>query len=191
MPPHSRLTVPLDTLQYGLTNIFPLANAEFAMEVFSETPVVAERAMYWLGAPGPWADGTSTFGTRSVGVRWGFAEGRVGGPLNFHTYIRLFNPASVSNQSAEVKVTFLMDDGRTVVRNYTVLPYRGGLPPSVPPPAFVSIDVNEIPELAGQSFGTLIESTNGVGISTERSMYWDSNGNFWAAGIATAGTRLP
>ena len=42
-----------------------------------------------------------------------------------------------------------------------------------------------------QSFDTLIESTNGVNIYAERSMYWDSNGVFWAGGLTTAATRLP
>jgi hypothetical protein len=191
LPPHSRLTIPLDTVsssQLGSPLVFPLANTDFAMLIGSDRPIVAERAMYWLGAPGPWADGTSSFGTKTTGVRWGYAEGRVGAPLNFHTYLRLFNP-SQDVKTANVNVTFIKDDGSTIVKNYTVPPFVWGYPP--PPQPFVNIDVNRIPGLDGHSFGVLIESTNGVEITTERSMYWDSNGNFWAAGITTAGTRLP
>jgi hypothetical protein len=192
LPPRSRVTIPIDTIrdQEGATTIFPPADGEFAMVVVSDTPIVAERAMYWQGAPGPWADGTSSAGTRSTGLRWGFAEGRVGDPRNYHTYIRVFNANQDPSKRADVNVTFIKDDGSTIVKSYSIpalafYPERPAFRP------FVSIDVNAIPELAGQSFGTLIESTNGVEITTERTMYWDVNGNFWAAGIATPGTRLP
>src|SRR4029079_17295378 len=186
LPAHSRLTIPLEQVTFG-TNPPPLADTEFAARVFSEVPIVVERAMYWLGPPGPWADGTSSFGTRTTGVRWGFAEGRVGGPRNFHTYIRIFNAVGGAQQVAEVKLTFFTDEGDTVVRTCTIPPFMFG----DAPPAFVTIDANTIPELNGRSFATLIESTNGVDIATERSMYWDANGVFGAAGITTAGTRLP
>ena len=192
LPPHSRVTIPIDTLSdHPLsTTVFPPPDDEFALIVVSDIPIVAERAMYWLGAPGPWADGTSSLGTHSTGLRWGYAEGRVGGPLNFHTYLRIFNPTQDPSKPASVKVTFIQDDGSTIVRSYSVaaLNYYPARPA---PRSFINIDVNEIPELAGHAFGTLIESTNGVEITTERSMYWDSNGVFWAAGITTAGTRLP
>ena len=48
-----------------------------------------------------------------------------------------------------------------------------------------------MPELAGQSFGALIESTNGVGIVVERSLYNDALGQIWAAGTNALGTPLP
>jgi hypothetical protein len=192
LPPHGRKTIPIETLTHGpLTtngpNDYPLAEGDFTIFVQSYWPIVAERAMYWVGPPGPWADGTTTFGTPTPGLRWGFAEGRVGGPYTFHTYVRVFNPAY--QVAAEVKVTFLKSDGTTVVRTYTV----PGVANSVPPPTlnFITIDVNAIPELAGESFGTIVESTNGVSIVTERSMYWDADGIFWAAGLTTVGTRLP
>jgi hypothetical protein len=193
LPPHSRLTIPIETMagtSAGFPEAFPLADTEFALRIFADdVPIVAERAMYWLGAPGPWADGTSSFGTKHTGVRWGYAEGRADGLLNFHTYIRIFNANTDVRQTADVKVTFIREDGSTAVKTYRVPPFVYGQP--APPRPFVNIDVNTIPELDGQSFGTIIESTNGVEITTERSMYWDSNGLFWAGGITTAGTRLP
>jgi hypothetical protein len=144
-------------------------------------PVVAERSMYWLGAPGPWADGTSTFGVDATGLRWGFAEGRVGGPLSFHTYIRIANESIYANPpAADVKVTYLKTDGTTVVQTY-----------SVPGDDFITIDANTVPGLQDESFGVVVESTNNVRIFTERSMYWNADGVFWAGGLTTAGTRLP
>jgi hypothetical protein len=190
IPPYGRVTIPIKSLTYGpyATPAYPLADAEFAMRVIaSPQPIVAERAMYWLGDPGPWADGTSVFGLTSSGLRWGFAEGRVGGPLAFHTYIRVFNPTYT--KSAEVKVTYLKADGTTVVQTYTVPGSYVNV--AFPPAPFVTIDANATPGLQNESFGVLVESTNGVEIVAERSMYWDAGGVFWAGGLATAGTRLP
>jgi hypothetical protein len=48
-----------------------------------------------------------------------------------------------------------------------------------------------VPEMADESFGTLIESTNGVNIAVERSLYWTANGIFWAGGTNALGTPLP
>src|SRR5262249_43240745 len=117
MPAHSRKTIPIETLTHGpLTtggpNDYPLADTEFVARVTSYWPIVAERAMYWVGAPGPWADGTSTFGTTSAALRWGFAEGRVGGDAAFHTYLRI----DAVSAPANVTVTFLKRDGTIVVR---------------------------------------------------------------------------
>ena len=149
LPPHSRVTIPIDTLSdHALSaTVFPPPDDEFALVVASDIPIVAERAMYWLGAPGPWADGTSSLGTPSTGLRWGYAEGRVGGPLNFHTYLRIFNPTRDPSKTANVNVTFIQDDGRTIVRNYSV-PALNYYPARPARRAFINIDVNEIPELA-------------------------------------------
>jgi hypothetical protein len=187
LPPHGRMTVPVESLTSGGSNDHPLAEGDFVAIINSYWPIVAERAMYWVGPPGPWADGTSTFGTTAPGSRWGFAEGRVGGPRAFHTYVRVLNP--FFQLDANVNVTFLTSEGKTIVQPYTVPGIAN--PVSIENPNFITIDVNTIPGLDGESFGILVESTNGVSIVTERSMYWDANGVFWAAGLTTAGTRLP
>ncbi len=48
-----------------------------------------------------------------------------------------------------------------------------------------------VPEMHDESFGTLIEVTNGVPIAAERSMYWDAQGVFWSGGTNATGMRLP
>jgi hypothetical protein len=48
-----------------------------------------------------------------------------------------------------------------------------------------------VPEMHDESFGTLIEVTNGVPLAAERSMYWDAQGIFWAGGTNATGSRLP
>ena len=63
---------------------------------------------------------------------------------------------------------------------------------TVNPTSRFNIDVNSrVPELANESFGALIEVTNGVGIVVERSLYNDALGQVWAAGTNALGTRLP
>jgi len=62
-----------------------LHNAAVSTVVTSDVPIIAERSMYWPGAAVPWGEGHNSFGVVDAGTSWGLAEGRVGGPLNFHT----------------------------------------------------------------------------------------------------------
>jgi hypothetical protein len=93
------------------------------------------------------------------------------------TFILLANPGS---SAASVTITFLRADGSTVVRGYVV-----------PATSRVNVDAGAVPELAGQSFGALVEVTNGVGIVVERSMYWSSGGTLWAGGTNVTAARVP
>ena len=69
-------------------------------------------------------------------------------------------------------MTYLRENGAPIVKTYTV-----------PTTTRFTIDVRPmVPELQDESFGAWIEVTNGVTITVERSMYWDANGVFWAAG---------
>ena len=78
-------------------------------------------------------------------------------------------------------MTFLRANGSTVVKTYTV-----------GPASRFNVHVNgAVPELANETFGALIEVTNGVGIAVERAMYSDALGVTWAAGTNALATRLP
>ena len=146
-----------------------LAHAAVSTTVRSSIPVVSERAMYWPGTPATWTEAHNSFGIAAPGTKWGLAEGRSGGPEGFETYILLANPGAIG---AEVRVTFLRSSGSPIARRF-----------SVGPTSRFNIDVNrDVPELAGQTFGALIESTNGVPIVVERAMYWDALGQIWAGG---------
>jgi hypothetical protein len=62
----------------------------------------------------------------------------------------------------------------------------------VPATSRYNVDVKTVvPELQDESFGALIEVTNGVPIAVERSLYWNANGIFWAGGTNALATRLP
>ena len=48
----------------------------------------------------------------------------------------------------------------------------------------------EAPELVGECFGAVVESTNGVEIAVERAVYWDARGVWWAGGTNATATKL-
>lgn len=48
---------------------------------------------------------------------------------------------------------------------------------------------SEVPELANERFGASITSDQPIVV--ERAMFWDANGQFWAAGTNATATRLP
>jgi hypothetical protein len=173
IPANGRLTVNIETQDPSL------ANVAVSTTVVSDVPVVAERAMYWPDPPASWYEAHNSFGTTAVGTRWGLAEGRVGMDRAFQTYILLANANTTT--AAQVRVTLLRTNGTTIVRTYTVNPTTR-----------LNVHVNsEAPELVNESFGALIEVTNGVGISVERAMYSDALGATWAAGTNALATRLP
>ena len=156
-----------------------LENASLSTIVTSDVPIVSERSMYWPGDASPFGEGHNSAGIVSTGLRWGLAEGRIGGPLAYDTYILLTN---ANSGPAEVKVTYLREGGAApVVKTYTV-----------PATSRFNIDVRGmVPEMADESFGALIESINTVNIAVERSLYWTANGIFWAGGTNALGTPLP
>jgi subtilisin-like proprotein convertase family protein len=172
VPAHARLTVEVE-------NDAPqLAAAAFATQLSSDVPIVAERAMYWIGAPGPWTESHDSLGVVAPGTKWVLAEGRVGGPLAYQTYILLANP---STTAAQVTITYLRPNGTTATSQHVV-----------PPTSRLNVHVNSaVPVLQGEVFGAKVEATNGVEIVVERSIYWDAAGVTWAGGTNVVATRLP
>ena len=169
--PNSRLSV-------AIASEDPLLQrAEMSTVVESDVPVVSERAMYWPTPFTSWAEAHNSFGVTETATRWGLAEGRVGGPHNFATYVLVANPGSAA---ATVTVTYLRENGLPfLVRTHTVAP---------------TSRFNVVPYddgLRDEQFGVLIESTQPIAV--ERAMYNDSAaGAFWAAGTnATAIKLLP
>ena len=140
--------------------------------------------MYWpeLIAPGhsiPLGEGHVSSGVTNTALTWDLAEGRSRGDYGYTTYILLANPAATP---ADVQVTFLPEGpGSPIVKTYTV-----------PATSRFNIDVgNELPELNDRSFGARVQVTSGDGIAVERSLYWSTNGIFWAGGTNALGIPLP
>ena len=154
-----------------------LADTAVSTTVTADVPVIVERAMYWPAAD--WGEAHNSFGVTETALKWGLAEGRVGGPQTFDTYILLANP---NTTAAQVRVTFMRTNGATIVRDYTV-----------EPTSRFNVAVNAfVPELQNESFAAVIEVLNGQPIAVERAMYNnDAAGNCWAAGTNATAVRLP
>jgi YVTN family beta-propeller protein/autotransporter-associated beta strand protein len=168
---HQRLTV-------NIADEDPaLASAAVGTQITATQPVVVERSVYW--PHGNWYEAHNTTGETSAGLKWGLAEGRVGGTNQAQTYILLANPGT---QAAVVTATFLRTNGTTLVKTFTVAPSSR-----------LNIAVtgagSDVPELADESFGATLISTQPIIV--ERSLYTDANGVTWAAGTNATATRLP
>jgi hypothetical protein len=112
-------------------------------------------------------------------LRWGLAEGRVGGASQAQTFILIANPGS---SEAGITATFLRTDGTTRIKTFTVQPTSRFTI------AVTGDAAGVVPELTNESFATVITST--VPVIVERSLYTSTNGVIWTAGASSTGTRL-
>lgn len=155
-----------------------LRDTAVSMSVAADRPVVAERAMYWPGTSTQWHEAHNSFGVTGTGLRWGLADGCVGGARRVQTYLLLANPDA---RTALVAVTFLPESGAAFTRTF-----------SVAPTSRFNIELgSEVPELTGTCFGAVVASTNDVPIAVERAMYWDARGVPWSAGTNATAVALP
>ncbi len=172
VPANGRITIELEA------EAPQLASANVSTTVVSDLPVIVERAMYWAGGFATWYEAHNAFGVTATGTKWGLAEGRVGAPMGYQSFILPANPAATA---AEVQITYLRASGATVVKTYTV-----------PPTSRKTVLVNaEVPELVDESFGALIAVTNGIAIAVERALYWNHAGQIWGGGTNATAVRLP
>jgi hypothetical protein len=155
-----------------------LAATSVATRVTSDLPIVAERAMYWPFDPIQWQEAHNAFGVTQTARKWGLAEGRVGGPFAFQTYVLVANPGSTA---ANLTVTFLRTPGTTVTKTFQVA--AGARLTITTGPGTM------VPELSNEEFGTVIASDQPV--SAERALYSNANGIFWAAGSGATATPIP
>jgi hypothetical protein len=155
-----------------------LAATSVATRITSDVPIVAERSMYWPFDPASWQEAHNAFGVTGTGRRWGLAEGRVGGPFAFQTFVLVANPGTIP---ANLTVTFLRTTGGTITKTLSIAP-AGRLTITTGPGSMV-------PELADEEFGVVIASDQPV--FAEQALYSNANNVFWAAGSAATATALP
>jgi hypothetical protein len=77
-----------------------LANAAVSTTVISNLGIVVERAMYWPDISQGWQEAHNSFGVTDTALRWAVADGRVGGPRGFATYVLLANPHATAAEGA-------------------------------------------------------------------------------------------
>ncbi|MBC7253331.1 MAG: C40 family peptidase [Actinobacteria bacterium] len=168
IPPESRFTVWVNNVP-GL----PAGSVGMSYRSLNGVPVAAERAMYfdYFGRRG----GHCSAAVENPSTRLFLAEGYTGG--SFDTWILLANP---NPEAAEVQVTYLVQGGNNVSERR-----------SVPGRSRVTISARD--KVPGASFGTVIESLNGVGVVAERAMYFDyfgRRGGHCSAAVENPSTRL-
>jgi hypothetical protein len=170
--PNGRLTINVETVDPQL------ADTAVSTTLVSDRPIVVERAMYWPDISLGWQEAHNSFGLTEAGLRWGLADGRIGGARDFQTYILLSNPNPVQ---AEVQVRF-MKASTVEIRNYTLPPTsRWNINPAV-----------DVPELGTGVFSAEVRVLNFQPIAVEKAMYWnDTNGAIWAGGTGVTATLLP
>jgi subtilisin-like proprotein convertase family protein len=172
VPPNGRTTINVETVAPQLLN------AAVSTTITSDVEIVAERAMYWPDISFGWQEAHNSFGVTDPGLRWGVADGRIGGARAYQTYVLLANP---NPTPAEVVVRFLKN-GVGTVRNYTLNPTSR-----------LNIWVNtDVPELGDGIFSADVQVLNYQPIAVEKALYWNAaDGGIWAGGTNVTATRLP
>ncbi len=146
--PHSRVTI--------LVNDIPeLAATDLSAEILSSLPIVAERSMYRSTSTQVFAAGHVGAGATAPSTSWFFAEGATGSFFNL--YLLLGNPSAVD---ASVDVKYLLPDGSTITRTYSVAANSRH-----------TVDVaGEDTRLKSTSVGMTVTSTQPI--VAERAMWW-------------------
>jgi len=173
VPGNSRYTIWVDREDARLAD----TAVSTRIRVTNDVPVIVERAMWW--PDGQWYEAHNSPGSTTTGTMWALADGEVGGALDTETFILL---ANTSSTAATIDVRILFEDGMSNSRTFTV----GGQ-------SRFNVDVrSEFPSAIGRRFGAVVESVGTVPaqIVVERAMYWDADGQWWAAGTNALATRL-
>lgn len=145
-------------------NVVPgLGATDVSAVVTATAPIVIERAMY-LSQPGQlFAAGHTSAGVTAPALEWMLAEGATGS--FFDLFVLIANP---STQAAQVLVTYLLPDGTTLEKPYTIAAQSRFT---------IYVNDEQFPgstarPLASTPVATRVTSTNGVAIIVERAMWW-------------------
>jgi Tol biopolymer transport system component len=152
LAPASRMNVAVDDVP-GLD----ATDVSAVIDVLNGQPILAERAMYFNRPGQPFAAGHASAAVAAPATRWFLAEGATG--RFFDYFLLLANPDTAS---ANVTITYLLASGAPVTTTRT-------LPPQSRTTIYVAA---EDPRLADAAVSAVVESTNGVPVIAERSMFW-------------------
>jgi hypothetical protein len=181
LPARSRTSVWVDKELIGTPAARLLANTEVSavVDALDGAGIVVERAMYDTRRGVTFEAGHESAGITSPAERWYFAEGATG-PY-FDLFLLIANPGTTR---ADVRVTYLLPNGRRVVRSHQVGPAQR-----------YTIWVDQEGDLlADTAVSAIVETTNGVPVVAERSMWWPGDSTTWleahnSPGATAVGTR--
>ncbi|MPY89097.1 MAG: hypothetical protein GEU99_14360 [Luteitalea sp.] len=174
LEPESRRTIWVDAEDDRL------AETQVAITVQSETPILAERAMWW-GASGAWDGGHVSTGAVRPAARWGLAGLVLGGPAAAEAYVLVANP---NNADAEATLTLITPDGVRHPVNVPLAPWSR-----------TTLRLRDLFSDAGAAaVAVLVESTRGedpVPLVVEGAAYASPDGQPLTTGSATPALPLP
>jgi hypothetical protein len=153
--------------------IAELDGRAFAAILDGDQPFSTERSMY-MSRGGTWVDGHGASALPWPSTAWYFAEGATG--AFFDTFLLLANP---QHGPANIRITYLLPDGRSEVRTYVVAA-RSRLTLHVDGEASVLRDT---------SVGFEVRSD--VPVLAERAMYWAGTADTWSGTHASGGQPEP
>jgi Tol biopolymer transport system component len=164
----------------GLGKALAEAAVSAVVTSVNDVPIVVERAMWWPRPSPFWMEAHASAGVTATGTTWALAEGESGGAAAHETYILVANTSAFPGTA---RVTLVYESGGSESVEVPLLPNSRTNVPAAP---------SWFPAVAGQRFGTLIESLGDTPaqIVVERAMYSDANAVHWAAGSNATGTRL-
>lgn len=160
VPPTSRFNVWVDLEEVALSN----TDVSAVITSTNGVPIIAERSMYLYASGQAFGAGHNSAGLSAPATQWFLAEGATG--AYFDMFVLIANPG---NADAAIRADYLLPDGRTITKHYTVAANSR---------FNIWLDL-EGPELADTAVSTTIESTNGVPVIVERSMWWPGGVGSW------------
>lgn len=151
--PRSRFTIWVNTAAAELAS----TDVSATLRSTNDVPIIVERAMYLDATGQVFGAGHDSAGVTAPATRWFLAEGATG--AYFDLFILIQNP---TDRDATVTAAYLLPDGTTVEKAYTV---AGN--------SRYNIWVDqEGAALANTPVSTTLTSTNDVPIVVERAMWW-------------------
>lgn len=138
-------------------NVPGLQKADFSVQVVSESPVIAERAMYFKDHDGK-SGGHASAGVTAPSTTWYLAEGYTG--RGFDTYVLVQNPG---DSSASVRLDYMLPSDKVVSTRE-----------EIPPRSRRTVHVDTVAGLESTDVSVGIESN--VPVVAERSIYFNYGG---------------
>ena len=167
------LTIPGSSRATVNVNAAAGPDREVSARVCSDSPIVAERPMYFA-YNGAWTGGHDTMGARSPDDTWYFAEGYTG--AGFEQYVCVLNPGAAA---ANLTFRFQTEEAGEVVRT--------GL--AVPPQSRATFRVNDV---LGAGYQNSLELKSDQPVVAERPMYFAYSGRDgwgWTGGHCVMGAN--
>jgi hypothetical protein len=165
LEPNSRTNIWVDLEEFpaGSGNrALAQADVSAVLQVQNGQPIIVERAMYAQVPGQTLGAGHESAGITAPALGWFLAEGATG-PY-FDLFVLIANPG---DSVADIEAKFLLPDGSTIVKRYTVAANSR-----------FNIWVDGADDLlADTAVSTTIQSTNGVPVIVERAMWWP--GSAW------------